>query len=328
MADKAIFEIIVSDKGVKISQKNVDSFGASVEKTTNKTNKLGESQERAGRAADRHSTALNGGVASANNSARSMSRLLDTVGGNNSGLVAAYATLATNAFAVSAAFNLLKEARGVEMTLQGLESVSERVGTELSVIASSMRDVTGQAIDMSDALRYTSQLTAAGLRTEQIDKLTRSATTAAYALGREVPDSIQRLTLAVAKNEPELVDELGMTIKSTEAWKRYALQAGTTAEALTDQQKKIALLDAWTQQTADSYGDLTEKLDPNEYSQLAASFKELTRGFIDGTSQFLRLGDVVTYMAENTTALIGVISVSATVGFNMASVNRDFLASS
>ncbi len=40
MADKAIFEIIVTDKGLKINQKKVDDLGASVESTNKRLKKL------------------------------------------------------------------------------------------------------------------------------------------------------------------------------------------------------------------------------------------------------------------------------------------------
>lgn len=301
MADKAVFEIIISDKGVKITQKGVDNLGDSVQRTGKKARAAAGELEKV-------NEAVNSGVTGANNGTRGFARLRDSMQGSN-GIVAAYATLATNAFAVGAAFNKLREARGVEMIMQGLSTTSERVGIELTTVSSAMKDVTGQAIDMADAMKYTAQLTAAGLNTSQIDKLTRAATTAAYALGRDVPDAIQRLTLAVAKNEPELVDELGMTIKSKEAWDEYGRAVGKSGDALTDQQKKIALLNAWTKQTSESFGDLSESMDPNEYNQLAATFTELTRSAVSGISQFLRLGEAAKYLAGNSFALTGVLTV-------------------
>lgn len=302
MADnKAVFEIIISDKGVKITQKGIDNLGDSVKRT-------GKAARAAAGDLEKVNDVVNTGVSGANNGTRSFARLRDSIDGSN-GIVAAYATLATNAFAVSAAFNMLREARGVEMTMQGLSVTSERVGIELTTVASAMKDVTGQAIDMADAMKYTAQLTAAGLDTSQIDRLTKAATTAAYALGREVPDAIQRLTLAVAKNEPELVDELGMTIKSKEAWDDYGRAVGKSGDALTDQQKKIALLNAWTKQTTESFGDLSSAMDPNEYNQLGAAFSELIRNTISSTSSFLHLGDAVKYLSENSTALYASIVI-------------------
>ena len=37
MANKAVFEIVVTNKGLKITQKGVDDLGASVERTKKKT---------------------------------------------------------------------------------------------------------------------------------------------------------------------------------------------------------------------------------------------------------------------------------------------------
>ena len=280
-----------------------------LEKATKELRGMAGEVERTGRAArgaaseiDRVNGAVNGGVASANNGTRGFAKLRESMGGSN-GIVAAYATLATNAFAVSAAFNKLKEARNVDIIMQGLATTGERTGVELTTVAGGMKEITGAAIDMADAMKYTSQLTAAGLDTSKIEQLTRAATTAAYALGREVPDSIQRLTLAVAKNEPELVDELGMTIKSAQAWREYGLAVGKSADQLSDQEKKLALLNAWVKQTTDNYGDLTDKIDPNEFNQLSASFSELVRNSISSASSFLHIGQAAKYLSESTTGL-------------------------
>lgn len=245
------------------------------------TDDVATSQNKAAKAGKAHNDILNGGVASANNSARGMSKLLDTVGGNNSGLVAAYATLATNAFAVSAAFTTLKSAYQAQQLLQGLEAQGARTGKTLTTVAESVRKLTGESISAADAMRYTAQASSAGISGKDLERLTKVATSSARALGRDAPDSINRLIMAVTKMEPELVDELGLTIKITEAMDMYARQTGKTASSLSQLEKQQALLNAWASQGEAKFGALAESVDPNPYDQLAASFTNLTNNMLN-----------------------------------------------
>lgn len=303
MANSAEYDVIINviTGHLEKATKQLRGMAGAVD-GVNKANRA------ASKSGKEHNDIINGGVASANNGTRGFAKLKESINGSN-GIVAAYATLATNAFALSAAFNQLKEARNVDIIMQGLATTGQRTGIELTTVSSKMKDITGQAIDMADAMKYTSQLTAAGLDTSKIEQLTRAATTAGYALGRDIPDSIQRLTLAVAKNEPELVDELGMTIKSAQAWREYGLAVGKSADQLSDQEKKLALLNSWVKQTTDSYGDLTNTINPNEFNQLSASFSELVRNSISGTSAFLHIGDAAKYLSESTVGLTATLVI-------------------
>ena len=218
MANDATFTMtfkVREDGSLVAVEKNIGKTGKSIKD-------LDDAQQAGAKTAKKHTEAVNGGVASANNAARSMSKLLETVGDNNSGLVAAYATLAVNAFAVSAAFNLLREASQAEQVLKGLEVQGAKTGRSLTLAAKSVQELTKNALSSAEAMKATAQFTAAGFNTKQLQDVTRVATDTSIALGRNIPDSMDRIIKGVTKLEPELLDELGIMTKLTEASEKYA----------------------------------------------------------------------------------------------------------
>ena len=239
------------------------------------TDELAGSNKRAAAAAAEHDYKQSQGLRGTASSGRNMSKLAQTISGGPNSLVAAYATLAANAFAVSATFNKLKEIQQVEQLMKGLEAQGNRTGHTLSVVADNMRALTKFSVGAGEAMKATAQASAAGISTADIEKLTKVATNASIALGRNVPDSLNRLILGVAKGEPELVDELGLTVKMTEAQAIYARQIHKTVESLTQYEKQQALLNAWVAQGELKFSGMADAVDTNPYDKLSASFSNL-----------------------------------------------------
>jgi hypothetical protein len=300
MANKAIFEIIVTDKGLKVSQKNVEALGASVEKTTQKT-------RDADKASTDYYSKQNKGIIGTANSSRSFSKLAETIGGDNAGLVGAYAALAANAFAVSAAFSALNNAAQATALLQGLEAQGARTGRTLSTLSANLRQITKDSISSTDAMRATAQASTAGISSTDLEKLTKVAYEASLALGRDVPDSLNRMILAVTKIEPELVDELGLTTKITEASEKYARQNNITVGSMTQMQKQQALLNSWVEQGTVKFGGLAEEVSPNPYNQLAATFDNLVKSGLGIINVFL--SPLISMLAASQTILLGFATV-------------------
>lgn len=300
MANKAIFEIIVTDKGLKVTQKNVEALGASVEKTTKQTREA----EKAG---ESYYSKQNKGVIGTANSTKSFSKLSQTIGGDNAGLVGAYAALAANAFAVSAAFTALNNAAQATSLLQGLEAQGARTGRTLSTVSSNLKEITKDSISSTEAMRATAQGSTSGISSTDLERLTKVAYEASLALGRDVPDSLNRMMLAVTKMEPELVDELGLTTKITEASEKYARQNNITVGSMTQMQKQQALLNAWVEQGTVKFGGLAEEVDPNPYNQLASTFDNLVKSGLGVINTFL--SPLVSMLASSQAVLLGFATV-------------------
>lgn len=195
-------------------------------------------------------------------------------GGMTSGLVAAYATLAANIFALTAAFQALSDAAKVEQLTQGLELMGARGGVALKVTAQGLREVTNNAISTADAMRSVAQASSAGLGSEEIQRLGKVAQGAALALGRDTSEAMDRLTRGAIKLEPELLDELGIMVRLDEAVKEYAAANGIAASSITLTQKRQAFLNAVLAEGESKFGDINEQIDSNPYDKLSAAIRD------------------------------------------------------
>jgi hypothetical protein len=271
---------------------------------------LDAANQKSTKSTENHSRAQNGGVASANAAGRANSRLLETIGGNSSGLVQAYATLATNAFAVSAAFSSLSSAAKAEQLLAGLEEQSARTGTTLMLTANSMKEITGDAISMAAAMQSAAQMSAAGFSTKTMERLTQVATDAAAALGRNIPDAMDRIVKGTTKLEPELLDELGIMTKLDEATRLYATQIGKAPAQLSRFERQQAFVNAVAAEGERKFAGLSDSMgNLKGYDTLGAAFTDLTNsvlGFLNNA-----LLPVANFLSNNTTVLLGVLVMFA-----------------
>jgi hypothetical protein len=156
------------------------------------------------------------------------------------GLVRVYATFAANIFAVSAAFEALNKAAQTERLIESLDKLSVSAGANLKSVAKSLQEASGQALSFGEAVQFTNIGTTAGLAGKQIESLTKIARGAATVLGRDVGDSIRRIIQGTAKQEQEILDELGIFLKANQAYESYAKAFNIKVDDLTAQQKTQA----------------------------------------------------------------------------------------
>ena len=102
--------------------------------------------------------------------------------GGSSGLVAAYATLAANVFAATAAFGALRRAAQFEQLKLGLTELGHQSGRTLSIMAEGLRDVTGGAISAEEAMRAAALGVSGGFGGEQLAGLAKIARGASITL--------------------------------------------------------------------------------------------------------------------------------------------------
>ena len=270
MANKVIFEVVATSKGFEVVQKQQEKLSKGIDKTTESHKKLDKQQKTTyGRQEQ--------GLIQTANGTKNFSKLAGSIGNDRSGLVGAYAALAANIFAATAAFNALRSAAQVDTLIQGFTFLSNAAGVSGLQIAEGLRNVTDNAISLEESLRASSIAITSGFNPEQIQRLGEVARNASIALGRNLGDSIDRLFRGVAKLEPEILDELGILVRLDTATKEYGASIGKTSEELTDFERRQAFLNATIAQGELKYGALTEAIEPNAYDQLSAAFQDLTR---------------------------------------------------
>jgi hypothetical protein len=287
---------VSEDGSLKVATGNIN-------KAAKASDNLATSQQKLGKASDEVNYKLNQGTVGTSSAARSFSKLNQAIGEGPNGLVGAYATLAANAFAVSAAFNVLRNAAQVEQMMKGLEVQGARTGRNLKGLAEDLQALTNYSISAAEAMEATALMTSAGFKSQGIKDLTTVANNAALALGRNLPDALDRISKGVTKLEPELLDELGIMTKLSEAQSMYALQTNKSVDSLTAFEKRQAMLNAVVAEGTAKFGGLSEEVSANPYDQLAATFNNLVKNILSSLNTVL--GPIAAIFGGNQTLLLG-----------------------
>jgi hypothetical protein len=265
-------DVIVDDKGT-VKRMAVDAN--KLDKALGKTGKTAKDTERNTK-----------GVAQASsNGTKNFSKMAQGISG---GLVPAYATLAAQIFAVSAAFNFLKDAGSLKLLEEGQMAYTASVGTSMKSLTQDIQRATGAQLSFREAAQAGAIGTAAGLTPDQITKLGKAARETSTILGRDLTDSFNRLVRGVTKAEPELLDELGIILRLDEATQKYKDNLDIKGP-LTAFQRSQAV-------TADVLGQVEEKYSKvlavtgggaNEFAKLATSFDDIINKIKSFSVKFL-----------------------------------------
>lgn len=189
---------------------------------------------------------------------------------------AAFAIISAHVWALTAAFEQLTQGD----SLNRLENIGNTIGANIGVpvqrVAAVLVEATNGAISYENALRKAANVSAYGFSTKEIEKMAIVARRAAVVMGVDMDDALNRVTRGVAKQEVEILDDLGITINLTTAQNDYAKALGTTADKLTTTQKQQAYLQGVLAQSEKSFGFLTESdLGATNIERLGAKFDEL-----------------------------------------------------
>ena len=124
MAETVEFKIVVQGKNVSLVQKQTDKLAKS-------TDKAGDSTDRLRKKTDKYSRRQKGVAEMGMNTTKSFSKMQQNIdgGGGAGGLVRAYALLAANVFALTAAFGVLSRSAQLDTLIESMEILSVTGGT-------------------------------------------------------------------------------------------------------------------------------------------------------------------------------------------------------
>ena len=264
------FKVIATADGFDIVQKKQKGLADQIDKTNKSTKQLDKTQEK------NYGRQKQGLIQTANGT-KNFAKLSQTIGGGSSGLVGAYATLAANVFAATAAFNAFRQAAAFEQLVEGFTFMANESGRTTSIVVDRLKEITGEALSTQEALQGASLALSAGFSSADLEGLAKVARGASLALGRNLNDAFDRLTRGAIKLEPEILDELGIMVRLDDAVDAYANSLGKGANQLTQFERQQAFLNAINEQGAKKYGDIADAIDVNPYDRLAAAFTDLTK---------------------------------------------------
>lgn len=220
-------------------KKSTDTVATNIDKISNSNANLGKR------------------VADSTRGMRNQSRMMGDLAKLAGPIPAAFAIISAHVWAISAAFDYL--ASGDQLNrLENLGTViGANIGLPVQSLARQMVEVTNGAISYEAALRKAANASGYGFSSDELAKMTEVARRAAVVMGVDMDDALNRIIKGVSKQEIELLDELGITVRLTEAQSAYAKQLGVSADALTSYQKQQAYLQAVLLQSEKAFGFLT-----------------------------------------------------------------------
>ena len=291
--NKVFIDVVVDDKGTtKRLAVDADKLGASLEKTSTSA-----------RTADRN---LKGAARTSANSTKNFSKMAQGITG---GLVPAYATLAAQVFAITAAFDFFRRAADVRNLEEQQKSFAERTGTALGAMTSRLREASGGMLGFKEAAQATAIGVAKGFSASQMEQLAEGARKASTALGRDFEDAFDRLVRGVSKAEPELLDELGITLRLENATNRYSAALGKNVKALTETERSQAVLLEVQRQIDQQFGNVDP--DQNAFIELSKTFSDLTRDITKGVlPAFEFVADILNKNAKAAALFFGLLILS------------------
>ena len=273
MANEINLTIKVTEKGnLKIVGDKAERAAAGLDKTA-----------KSARTADRN---LKGAAQTSANGAKNFSKMAQGISG---GIVPAYATLAAQVFAVSAAFNFLKDAGQLELLKTGQTAYASATGISLRSLTKDIQAATDAQLGFRDAAQAAAIGTAAGLDPTQITNISKAAKDASTVLGRDLTDSFNRLVRGITKAEPELLDELGIILRLETATQNYADALGRNRESLTAFERSQAVANEVLTQAEEKYGKVLAVTGggTNQFAQLSTAFEDIVNNLRSFAVDFL-----------------------------------------
>ncbi len=249
--NQVYIDIVIDDKGTtKRVAVNAKKLGLELDKSGNAAERASTGQEKLGKSTKDLDRNMRGAANMTSNSTKQYSKMQQGMGG----LVGAYATLAAQVFAVSAAFQFLQSASDFRNLVRGQEALGAMTGTTYKTITNSIVEATDAQLKYLDAAKGAAIGTAAGLSATQLEKLGEAAKNTSFALGRDLTDSYNRLIRGVTKAEPELLDELGIILRLEPATKKYAQQIGKAKDELNAYERTQAVANEVLEQATRKFG--------------------------------------------------------------------------
>ena len=255
--NKVEIDVKVDDKG---STKKVGLGAKQASEGLDKTAK-------SARNADRN---LKGAAQTSANGTKNFSKMAQGMSG---GLVPAYAAFAAQIFALTAAFGFLKRAADLENLRKSQVNFAQSSGLAIQSLTTRLREASGGMLGFQEAAQASAIGVAKGFSGLQLEQLTEGAAKAAGALGRGFDDTFDRLLRGVSKAEPELLDELGITLRLEEATQRYADAIGKSREALTSTERSQAVFAETMRQLNATFGDQDAYVNP--FIILSKTFEDI-----------------------------------------------------
>jgi len=263
VAEKTVkLKVMLEAAGIKPTTKQLKELNKQLTKTKAEVKGVGTGSNKLKRN-------LEGVSQRAGSTGKDFSRMQQGMGG----LVQIYATVAANVFALSSAFLVLRRAADLSSMTKSAEDFSNRFGVSVTRITKQMQEASGGALSFAEALPTINKAISAGIGVEQMEQLTIAATKASQTFGGSATEALNRFISAAQRGRVEIIQTLGIVIKTEQAYKDYAASIGKTALELTALDRQQAILNATIKESQSIFDQVN--IDPNPFQQFLTTIIDL-----------------------------------------------------
>lgn len=203
------------------------------------------------------------------------------------------------------AWNLAEQAARYDQSRQAFAGMVQGMGKDAKAEFAKINQSAGGLIDQATLTEAANRAMSLGIPIEKLGKLMEISRAKARDMGITTTQAFGDIVTGIGRGSPLIIDNLGLTLKVGEANKQYAASIDKVVSELTDEDKKMAILNATLIQG--------EKALSRHNLQTLTAYENLQKfkvGVIDATRV---LGDLISRVGA------AVIGVFAAVGaaFNL-----------
>ena len=218
----------------------------------------------------------------------------------------------------------VKESLSEFAKFEAAKTAFERIRGESALFLKSVEEATRGTVSQLDILTNANLffLNIAGATNEQFLKLAEAAVVLGQATCVDAAGAFERLIKGIAKAEPELLDEIGLTNKLGDALKKYADDSGISVNAIDQQTKKMIFLNevlksseevltnlgSTQNNTATTFARLSKSISDLKIEvgeELAPAFKELMDIIIENKDELVTILTALTKIAAAMGQIVG-----------------------
>jgi hypothetical protein len=214
--------------------------------------------------------------------------------------------------------------RGMETAFNTLSGATENS----SIALRKLREATDNTMSSFDLFQQANNAMILGVskNSNEMAEMFDIAQRLGRALGRDTASSVESLITGIGRQSRLMLDNIGIIVKSEEAYQAFAKANKTTVDALTDVQKKQAFLEATMDSARKKVQTLgTETLNTRDsFDNLSSSSSDLANELGEALSpMFVSLSKNTSSVFSNLTQLLRIINHNTTATFKFVKAQED-----
>ncbi len=199
-------------------------------------------------------------------------------------------------------FSTLDRARKVEGLTAGFENLQRSVGALAFGSLGALQESTRGLIADFDLMQSANQAVLLGVDdgSGKFQEMAGAAVKLGEAMGIDAKTAIDSLTIGLGRQSKLMLDNLGVILSVEDANKKWAEANDRTVESMTEQEQKLAFIQAGMDAVAEKAAKLGDKEDTaaTAAQRLTVSFKNVTDEFATNLSQSPKLAAALDDIAD------------------------------